>query len=419
MEHPPEQLAPLVERRVQERSPVEVEEVEGEIRHRPARRAGEPPRELGRIRPAGVVDRHELAVEDRRSRVEPDRHPGQLRERRRHVAAVRVDDPDVARPGPLGRADERERAPPAPGRLEHVVRRIERLRQRARKHRPQAVRQVRQRLDVGLERQQELVAHRRPMVALDSTRPSPGLWSSSHPSRAGAAAPARPRRATIGGRSPVTTSSHRPARRSFRPEDLYRFRIATEPRLSPDGRRAAFTVQTVAPTKDGYRHAVWMADLDGDAPAHRLTLGAKHDRAARFSPDGRTLAFLSDRRHLVEEEPDAGDAKSREDGQQIHLLPLDGGEARRLTDLPRGVDGFEWSPDGRRLLVTSSSHGPNRAEDHRIRGKTAPPKPGEAPGVRLPLRRPARLPLQRPRLRLPRDRAALAGRRRDRRRRGS
>ena len=193
----------------------------------------------------------------------------------------------------------------------------------------------------------------------------------------------------------MTTSSHRPARRSFQPEDLYRFRIATEPRLSPDGRRAVFTVQTVAPTKDGYRHAIWMADLDGDAPAHRLTLGAKHDRAARFSPDGRTLAFLSDRRHLVEEEPDAGDAKSREDGQQIHLLPLDGGEARRLTDLPRGVDGFEWSPDGRRLLVTSSSHGPNRAEDHRIRGKTAPPKPGEPPGVRLPLRRPARLPLQR------------------------
>src|SRR4029077_17777963 len=131
---------------------------------------------------------------------------------------------------------------------------------------------------VGLERQQELVAHRRPMVALDSTRPSPGQWSSPHPSRAGPAARARARQGTIGGRSPVTTSSHRPARRSFRPEDLYQFRIATEPRLSPDGRRAVFTVQTVAPTKDGYRHAVWIVDLDGDAPAHPLTLGARHDR---------------------------------------------------------------------------------------------------------------------------------------------
>ena len=97
--------------------------------------------------------------------------------------------------------------------------------------------------------------------------------------------------------------------------------------------------------------------LDGDGgerPPRQLTLGAKHDGHARFSPDGRTLAFLSDRRHLVEEEPDAGDTKEREDGSQVHLLSLDGGEARRLTDLPRGVDGFEWSPDGRQLVVVST-----------------------------------------------------------------
>ena len=107
-------------------------------------------------------------------------------------------------------------------------------------------------------------------------------------------------------------------------------------------------------------------------------MGRKHDRSARFSPDGRTLAFLSDRRLQVEEEPTA-DAKTREDGQQVHLLPLDGGEARRLTDLPRGADSIEWSPDGRWLLVTSSSHGSTRDEDRKLRGKAAPPKPGEAP----------------------------------------
>jgi dipeptidyl aminopeptidase/acylaminoacyl peptidase len=167
--------------------------------------------------------------------------------------------------------------------------------------------------------------------------------------------------------------------RSFRPDDLYRFRIATDPRLSPDGSLAVFTVQTVAAGKDGYRHALWAVPTDGEGAARQLTIGARHDRHARFAPDGRTLAFLSDRRMQVEEEPEAGEANQREDADQIHLLPLDGGEARRLTDLPRGVDAFWWSPDGLSLLVTSTSHGATRADDRRRRGKAKAPKPGEAP----------------------------------------
>jgi dipeptidyl aminopeptidase/acylaminoacyl peptidase len=167
--------------------------------------------------------------------------------------------------------------------------------------------------------------------------------------------------------------------RPFRPDDLYGLRIATDPRLSPDGSLAVFTVQTVAPPKDGYRHALWSVATDGDGLARQLTIGAKHDRHARFAPDGRSIAFLSDRRHLVEEEPEAGDAKAREDGQQVHLLSLDGGEARRITDLPRGVGAFWWSPDGTHLLVTSSSHGATRDEDRKRRGKSGTPKPGSPP----------------------------------------
>ncbi len=166
--------------------------------------------------------------------------------------------------------------------------------------------------------------------------------------------------------------------RSFRPDDLYRFRIATDPRLSPDGTLVAFTVQTVAPGRDGYRRAIWAVDAAGGEP-RRLTIGARQDRHARFSPDGRTLAFLSDRRLQVEEEPAAGEPKEREDGNQVHLLPLAGGEAHRLTDLPRGVDDFAWAPDGTRLLVLTSSRGATREEDARRRGKIARPKPGEPP----------------------------------------
>ena len=161
------------------------------------------------------------------------------------------------------------------------------------------------------------------------------------------------------------------------PEDLYRFRIPTDPQLSPDGALVAMTVQVVAPGRDGYRHAVWLVPADGSADPRQVTIGARHDTRARFSPDGRRLAFLSDRRPIVEEEPDA--PKDREDATQVHLLPLDGGEARRLTDLPRGVDAFEWSPDGRSLVVRTTSFGATRDEDRKARRKAPPPKPGETP----------------------------------------
>jgi dipeptidyl aminopeptidase/acylaminoacyl peptidase len=169
--------------------------------------------------------------------------------------------------------------------------------------------------------------------------------------------------------------------RAPRPDDLYRLRIATEPRLSPDGRLAVVTLQTVAPGFDGYRHALWLVATDGDVAPRQLTLGAKHDRYPRFSPDGRTLAFLSDRRPIVEEEPGRAGAEGsgREDGDQVHLLPLDGGEARRLTDLPRGVDAFEWSPDGRRIVAVSAARGATRAEDQRRRGLDRSAEPATPP----------------------------------------
>ncbi|MFL5749131.1 MAG: S9 family peptidase [Chloroflexota bacterium] len=168
--------------------------------------------------------------------------------------------------------------------------------------------------------------------------------------------------------------------RALAPDDLYKLRVPTDPRISPDGRQALVTVQASAPKCDGYRHALWLVPLDPDGGAPRqLTLGQKNDSNARWSPDGRTIAFLSDRRHLVEEEPDAGDKKDREDGTQIHLLSLDGGEARRLTDLPRGVGGFEWSPDGSRLVALSTSHRADRKEDRKARGLDRKPDSGDPP----------------------------------------
>jgi acylaminoacyl-peptidase len=163
---------------------------------------------------------------------------------------------------------------------------------------------------------------------------------------------------------------------------MYRFRIASEPHLSPDGRLIAATVQTVATGFDGYRTAIWLVPTDG-GEARQVTLGARHDHHPRFSPDGQTLAFVSDRRSLIEDEPVGSEAKEREkdreDRVQVHLLPLGGGEARRLTDLPRGVEAFEWAPDASRLVVVTASHGATRVDDDRRRGIDRTRRPGTPP----------------------------------------
>jgi acylaminoacyl-peptidase len=158
---------------------------------------------------------------------------------------------------------------------------------------------------------------------------------------------------------------------------MYDLRVATDPRLSPDGAWVAFTVQASAPRHDGYRHALWLVAADGSAPARQVTIGVKRDRHPRFSPDGRSIAFLSDRRLVVEEAPGAPD--DREDGEQVHLLPLDGGEARRLTDLPRGATGFAWAPDGKTIAVLSPSRGATREEDARRRRVPSRRPPPDAP----------------------------------------
>lgn len=142
------------------------------------------------------------------------------------------------------------------------------------------------------------------------------------------------------------------------------------------------TLQSVAPGFDAYRDALWLVPTDErDGAPRQLTLGALHDRHPRFSPDGRSLAFLSDRRPIVEDEPKRPkEARDRSDGVQVHLLPLDGpGEARRLTDLPRDVKAFEWSPDGRHLVVVSAAVGGARGDGAAPRGSARRPRPGEPP----------------------------------------
>ncbi len=121
------------------------------------------------------------------------------------------------------------------------------------------------------------------------------------------------------------------------PSDLLRFRTVADVACSPDGTRLAFTVSEIDRDADDYRTSVWVALIDATADIHprQLTNGPKKDASPRWSPDGKTIAFLSDRER---------------DKPQLYVMPSAGGTARRLTDRPLGVLPASWSPDGTRLL---------------------------------------------------------------------
>jgi dipeptidyl aminopeptidase/acylaminoacyl peptidase len=165
--------------------------------------------------------------------------------------------------------------------------------------------------------------------------------------------------------------------RAPQPDDLLTLRVPIDLRLSPDGRHVAFVVRSVAPGRDGYRHALWLVPAYGSGEARQLSLGALNDTCPRWSPDGRTLAFVSDRGAVLQaagagERPGPKEAP-KEGKAQVWLLPLDGGEARQLTRLPRDVRDIAWSADGRRLCVVSAAS--RAVEPPSTRRPEDPPEP--------------------------------------------
>ncbi len=128
--------------------------------------------------------------------------------------------------------------------------------------------------------------------------------------------------------------------RAFRPRDIFHLRRLHDVALAPDGEAVAYSLAEPDPRSGGYSSSIYRLGLDDRIP-RSLTHGAR-DRRPWYAPDGRHLAFL---RH-------DGDA------DQVHLLPLSGGEALQLTALGHGVTSYAWGPHGRQMAVLSAV-GPN------------------------------------------------------------
>jgi dipeptidyl aminopeptidase/acylaminoacyl peptidase len=158
-----------------------------------------------------------------------------------------------------------------------------------------------------------------------------------------------------------------PQRRLITETDLLRFVWIADPQISPDGRHVAFTRVTVNQQKDDYESSIWIVPADGSEPPRRLTSGTR-DTTPRWSPDGRRVAFV----RSVERD-------GRAQPSQIYVLSLEGGEARAVTDLPRGASSPAWSPDGSRIAFSSTT-APDDLARKRKEDEKQPPKQDGATG---------------------------------------
>ena len=84
-------------------------------------------------------------------------------------------------------------------------------------------------------------------------------------------------------------------RRGITAEDYYAFEFLGDPRLSPDGRWVAYVVTTVDQRQNRRLSQIWLAPADGSRPPRQFTTSPQSSTSPRWSPDGRTLAFLSAR----------------------------------------------------------------------------------------------------------------------------
>ena len=125
-----------------------------------------------------------------------------------------------------------------------------------------------------------------------------------------------------------------PGANVFQPMDMFGLEWASDPQISPDGKRVAYVRNSADVMKDRQRSQIWLVNADGTD--HRPLSSGTGEFAPRWSPDGRRLVY----------------AGSDGDSVQLFVRWLDTGATTRLAQLPRPPKGVSWSPDGRSIAFT-------------------------------------------------------------------
>lgn len=125
--------------------------------------------------------------------------------------------------------------------------------------------------------------------------------------------------------------------RGIKAEDLYELKSVNDPQMSPDGTQYVFVETYICKEKHDYVSHLFVGNTDGGG-VRQWTFGDSRDSSPRWSPDGKSIAFASNR-----------SGKS-----QLYTISVDGGEPKQVTFCLNGARNPIWSPDSRKILFATS-----------------------------------------------------------------
>jgi len=134
------------------------------------------------------------------------------------------------------------------------------------------------------------------------------------------------------------------------------WKSAFNPKISPDGKRVVYELQSANWEDNSFDRNLWIAEV-ASGEVRQLTSAKKSSTGADWSPDGKWIAFLSDRPAQI--------SGSTADKKQLYVISADGGEAQQLTKAENDIGGFNWAPDSRRIAFAVSDPEPKALKDRK------------------------------------------------------
>jgi dipeptidyl aminopeptidase/acylaminoacyl peptidase len=133
-------------------------------------------------------------------------------------------------------------------------------------------------------------------------------------------------------------------RRGITAEDYFRFELASDPRVSPDGSQVVYVVSRVDRAQNRRLPSIWITATDGGSAPRVLIEESWSPNAPRWLPDGKSISFISSR-----SPEDTGSVAARRPAgraAQLWIIPATGGAPRRVSSIKSGVSSCTWAPDG-------------------------------------------------------------------------